>query len=322
MLAALKFVVGAVAKKDFVPALQHFSIQNGIIKGYNGMLSLCSPIPIEALNVRPKALPLVKAIQACKETVAIHMTAGRRLSIKSGSFKALIECFDDEFPSVEPEGELVHLKGELLSVLKLLLPFVGEDASRPWAMGILLSGQSAFATNNVCLVEYWLGYDFPIALNIPKAAIIELLRIGIEPQAIQWAENNVTFHFPEGRWLRTQTYLTNWPQLDRILNGGQLETHGIALSPDFWEALETLAPFADEYGRVFFTNGSASTASDSTAATATFDLPELTAVEACFNLKKFLTLKPIIERIDLSEPSGPCRFIGDRLRGAIVGMRP
>lgn len=318
MLDALKFVAGAVAKKDFVPVLQHFSIRNGRIKGFNGMMSLCCPIPIEALNVQPKALPLIKAVQACKETVAIHMTSGRRLSIKSGPFKALIECIDEDFPSVEPEGELIPLQGELLRVLKLLLPFVGEDASRPWAMGILLQGQSAFATNNVCLVEYWLGYDFPVALNIPKAAINELLRIGIEPTAIQWTENNVTFHYPGERWLRTQTYLTTWPDLNRVLTGG---AQGKPLLPAFWEALETLAPFTDEYDRVFLCNGAVSTGPDPATATAAIDLAELENIAACFNLKKLLTLQPIAATIDLSDSNGPCRFTGDRLRGAIIGMR-
>ena len=44
MLKALKFVQGAVSKKDLVPALTHFRIENGTVRSYNGMLALCTPI--------------------------------------------------------------------------------------------------------------------------------------------------------------------------------------------------------------------------------------------------------------------------------------
>ncbi len=45
MLSALKFVKGAVSTKDYVPALTHFQIKGGRVTGYNGKLSLSSPIP-------------------------------------------------------------------------------------------------------------------------------------------------------------------------------------------------------------------------------------------------------------------------------------
>ena len=237
MLNALRFVQGAVAKKDFVPALQHFRIEGGTIRGYNGMMGLSCPIALN-LYVCPKAIPFIKAIQTCKDTIAIHMTTGGRLGIKSGTFKAFVDCINEPFPEVIPEGEHIELKGDLLGVLKLLPPFIAEDASRPWARGILLRNQSAFATNNVCLIEYWLGYDFPIELNIPKAAVSELLRINEEPTGLQFTESSVTFHFAGQRWLRTQTYSTVWPDLNKILD--QPATL-VPVFPGLWQATEDLA---------------------------------------------------------------------------------
>ena len=73
MLTSLKFVQGAVAKKDFLPALTHFVIENGTVRGYNGMLALCSPIPFD-IACKPKAESLVKAIANCNETVTLSLT--------------------------------------------------------------------------------------------------------------------------------------------------------------------------------------------------------------------------------------------------------
>ncbi len=315
MLDALRFVQGAVAKKDFVPTLQHFRIEGGTIRGYNGMMGLCCPIALD-LNVCPKAAPLIKAIQTCKDTIAIHMTTGGRLGIKSGAFKAFVDCINEPFPEVVPEGRCIELKGELLGVLKLLSPFIAEDASRPWARGILLRNQSAFATNNVCLIEYWLGYDFPVELNIPKAAVSELLRINEEPTGLQFTESSVTFHFAGHRWLRTQTYSTNWPDLASILD----KPSALVPVPEgLWQATEDLAAFVDVLGRVFLRSGTLAT-SQTEGEGAAVEVAGLVA-EGCYSLKQFRLLEPVATLLDLSTFPAPCAFSGDRLRGAIVGMR-
>src|SRR6266478_2176594 len=162
MLEILKFIQGAVSKKDYVPALQHFRIKDGTIQGFNGAIALSSPINLN-LCCNPLAVPFIKAIQTCRDTVQLHLTQSKRLAIKSGSFVAFIECLPDDkdFPTIVPEGDDISIDGELLvSNLKILAPFIAEDASRIWARGILFRGTSAYATNNVILVEKWLGSNF------------------------------------------------------------------------------------------------------------------------------------------------------------------
>ena len=127
MLDTLKFVRGAVAAKDFVPALTHFQIANGFIKGYNGSIGLCSPIELD-LDVKPRAAQFIKAIQTCKSTVQLSLTTNGRLSIKSGAFKAFINCIEEDFPDIKPSGEVVQLDGKLLRAIKVLNKFIAEDA--------------------------------------------------------------------------------------------------------------------------------------------------------------------------------------------------
>lgn len=317
MLSSLKFVQGAVAKKDFVPELTHFHIQGGSIRGYNGMLGLCCPIDLD-LDVCPRATPFIKAIQTCQDTIQLHLTPGGKLSVKSGKFKALIECTSEPFPEVEPEGETVELDGSLLKTLKKLVPFIAEDASRPWARGILLRGQSAFATNNVILIEAWLGYIFPVEINIPRAAVLELLRIGEEPSHLQLTENSVTFHFTGNRWLRTQTYSTEWPDLARILDLPPAAER-LPVPDKLWEALEALDPFTEDTGKVFLSSGVVST-SDGNETGATVEVPDLNAI-GCYNARQLRLLKAIAQVMDFTAYPKPCSFTGDSLRGAIVGMR-
>lgn len=315
MLDALKFVQGAVAKKDFVQALTHFHISGGFIKGYNGSLALCSPIDLD-LEATPKADPFIKAIATCKDTVQLNMTPAGRLSIKSGSFRAFVDCIDEAYPDIQPEGEVLELDGTLLEALKKLNPFIAEDASRQWARGILFRGRSAFATNNVTLVEYWLGYNFPVEVNIPKPAVQELIRIGEEPTKVQVCENSVTFHYASGRWLRTQTYSTQWPDVAKILDRDSTQQ---PFPEGFFEALADLLPFADDLERVYFLNTRmATTPVEGLGASVDLvGLPE----QGIYNIRQLQLLEAVTETIDLSQYPAPCLFYGDRVRGAIVGMR-
>lgn len=317
MLKSLKFVQGAVARKDYVPELTHFHINNGRIQGYNGMISLACPIDLD-LDVCPRATPFIKAIQTCEDTIQLHLTPGGKLSVKSGKFKALIECTKDDFPEVVPEGEVINLDGKLLKTLKKLAPFISEDASRPWSRGILFRGQSAFATNNIVLTEAWLGYQFPVEINVPRAAVMELLRIGEEPHCLQVTENSVTFHFEGNRWLRTQTFTTEWPDLGRVLNMPPTSDR-IPVPEKFWEALESLDPFTEDLGKVFLSPGIIST-SENNEVGAMVEVPELQAV-GCYNARQLLLLKGVAEQVDFTAYPAPCSFVGDAIRGAVVGMR-
>lgn len=318
MLDSLRFVQGAVAKKDFVAALTHFRIHAGTIRGYNGMMALCCPIDLD-LDVCPRAVPFVKAIQTCKDTIAIHMTPTGRLSVKSGAFKAFVECTTEVFPDVEPEGEVIELGGEskILETVKLLMPFIAEDASRPWARGILFRGQSAFATNNVCLIERWVGNNFPVVINIPKAAATELLRIGEEPQKLQMSETSMTFHFSGDRWLRTQSYPIDWPDFGRILD---TPANPLPLPAALFEQIADLAPFVDELGRIHLSDGAITTGVHE-ADGATVEIEGLSGAGGVYNIKQFMLLDGVATSADLTTYPAPALFYGENIRGAIVGMR-
>jgi DNA polymerase III sliding clamp (beta) subunit (PCNA family) len=317
MLKSLKFVSGAINKKDYVQALSHFRIENKIVRGFSGVIGISCPIALD-LDITPNAEQFTKAIQTCQDTIGMHVTKNGKLSIKSGNFKALVNCIEKEsFPEILPDGEFITLNGGFLATIKRLAPFIGDDASRSWARGILFRGQSAFATNNIILVESWLGYKFPVTVNIPKAAIVELLRINEEPERLQVSANRISFHFSGDRWLCSQTYSTEWPDLSRVLNN---ESNAQPMPEGMFEAVESLAPFTDQMERVFFsTEGKISTVlGDEDGASM---LVEAIKFEGCYNYKHLMLLKNIAQKMDFTLYPGPCLFFGDKIRGALIGLR-
>lgn len=315
MLKELKFVQGAVAKKDFLPAMTHFKINRTSISAYNGTLALSAPLPID-LECKPKAAPFVQAIAKCTETVAFTMLNSNRLRIQSGNFKAFVDCIDGDTPHVEPEGEEYFINGEqLLRAFKILIDFIGDDASRPWSNGILLKGQSAFATNNVCLIEYWLGFNFPHVINIPLTAIREIIRVDEIPTFIQIAEKSITFHYPDGKWIRSQLYVNEWPDLSRILDR---PSNPQPLDLRLFEGLETLKPFTNKLGQIFFNENYISTSIEATEG-ASYEIDGYSA-SGIYQIEMLERLNGVATQIDFSTYPAPCMFFGDKLRGAIIGM--
>jgi DNA polymerase III sliding clamp (beta) subunit (PCNA family) len=316
MLAELKFVQGAVAKKELIPTLTHFRIEGGTVRSYNGTLALCCPINLD-IDCTPRAEPFVKAIQNCKDTVTMSMTAAGRLGIKSGSFKAFIECVEEETPHVMPEGEEFEIDGDaLLKALKVISPFIGDDASRPWSNGVLLKGQSAFATNNVSVIEYWVGSTFPIVCNVPKIAIREMIRINEPPERAQVNDQSISFHYSDGRWIRTALLDIRWPDLNKILD---VACDATVIDERIFEGLDSIKPFVDKLERVYITDGVMSTTLVEGEG-ASFEIPDF-PYEGVYQLRILNLLKGIANSIDFTSYPKPCIFYGERLRGAIIGMR-
>lgn len=315
MLKALKFVQGAVAKKDFSPALTHFRISNGRVTGFNGVLALSSPIDID-ITASPKAIPFVKAIERCLDTTTLHITEGGKLAIRSGKFRAFVDCHDDSdaLESVVPEGEDVVFSELIIDGLMKLHPVIGIDASRPWSNGILLRGQSAYATNNIVIGEFWLGHNVP-EINIPAPAITEMLRLGLIPIGTKVSKNSITFFFDGDRWMRTQLLETGWPRIDHILDQtGDFQP----IPPELFQAVETIAPFVSEEGRIYFREGVIST-SPHQGEGAWHEVSGLPPFGA-YHWKHLLHLDGVADVIDFTKHPQPCPFRGERVRGVLLGM--
>lgn len=323
MLDDLKFVVGSVAKKDFVPELTHLKIKHGWAQGFDGTISAATRIELD-LDIMPWATEMVEAVAACKDTIALSMTKTGRLSVKSGTFKCFVPCMEmtDEilqtFPM--PEGEIREVNEQFIETLKALQPFMSDDASRPWAQGIMLDKDYAFATNNVMVAQYYHGIDVPQKVTIPAQAVNGILKRKETVTHIQANDNSLTVWFGREKWIRTQLIEGEFPeQIYGIMEAPGQPPVPFENFPGFFDALETLKRFVDEAGSIHFLDGMLSTTKEEEDGAHI----EVMGIQpgALFNIKYLQILKEAARAVDFTPYPGPCRFAGHnrRLRGVFTG---
>ena len=317
LINAFRFIKGAIAKKDIIEGLTHVTIENGSVRAFNGVMALSSPIPLD-LKCKPKAIPFIKALESCDETIHLSLTKAGKLKVQSGKFKVLIECIEDDIPHVTPEGEYFEIDGEkVYNAIKLLYPFVSDDASKPWSNGIKLEGSIAMATNNVIAIQYWTDSHFPYIVNIPRSFADEVLRIKELPIAAQFNGSSITFHYPNNKWIRSNLLSDNWPKFDSLLD---IECFLEPIPATLFEGLNVVKPFIDKTNRVFFEDGFLKTHLHDEDEGATYEVEGLTKDFHVFNLIMLQKLEGVAEKIDFNSTTRTAIFHGKGLRGVITRM--
>lgn len=316
MLDALKFVQGAVSKKDFVPALSHFQIRMGRITGFNGKISMSAPIALD-IDCHPEAAKFAAAIEQCTETAQLSITKANKLCVRSGKFRANVDILaDDVYPEVFPEGESVDMTGELLPALRIMHEFTTDDASKQWAAGLLLDGNFVYATNNVIIVQHWTETFFPFRINIPRYTVKEMLRIGEEPIRVQATATSITFHYSGERWLRSQVNSIEWPDTEALFAHVEEQESALTDIPDeLFIALDVVESFLGKTKRLWIGDGELRTA-EQDGASYEIDLPTCS-----FNHSMLGLLRGVATRLAFSAWPAPMLFYGKKIRGVIAGMK-
>lgn len=323
ILASLKFVKGAIAKQDHIPILNKFRIKNGRVLGFNGSLAISSPIEMR-LDVAPKALDFVKAIDACGDSpqIALQLAENGKLLVSAKGFRCFVECDNAAlYPDVQPSGIVTSLAGcQILPAFAYLEKFIADDERRPWSCSLLLDQHSAYASNNVVILQYWLGGGFELRnrLAIPSSAIREVLRIGVEPVSIQYDSRSVTFHYKDSRWIRTAVIESPWPDVDRILDNPS-STQPWPFTEELFAALEKILPFTDELNRVYFLGNQVSTLADPSdkGTTVKAICPDF----GVYSAKQLLALRGVADKIAFLDYPASVAFWGKLTRGKISPMR-
>ncbi len=323
MKKILDFVKGAVSTKDLIPVLTNFHFYSGRVQGGNGRITidapLDAPLDLGGVDITVPAVPFLRAVDACGGAPVLNITEGGRLTMKKGKFRSVLPLSDStSFPlqTLEWEGHRDWKPGSgLIKILRTIRPFIGEDASRPWACGVLFSDGYLYATNNVVMVR--IPYTMPegTQMNLPSYAVDELLRIGEDPERMLFDENKAAFHYGD-RWMRSNLFDVAWPDVSKFFDEAALDPVPEGLR----EAVEKIRPFCQDSKFPIITmnsEGVHTAEGDMGASVEGYELPD-----SKYRAEPLQLVLTHAKRIDLSKYPGPVPFVGDNgLEGVMIGVK-
>jgi hypothetical protein len=313
LLDALKFCQLA-AHSIGQPYQSHIRLDQGRAIAFDGVLAAGMVVPNET-SACPHLGQLVSALSRCGEQVGITQVDFERLSVRSGPFKAVVDCIDPaSVPPIAPDAPALAVDARLLRALARAALLAADASQEVVTASVWLTSQYAYGTNKAALFRFEHGFNLPGDLVIPKTAINALVKSGKEITHIGASSNSATFWFDDGSWLRTQLYTDPWPTAAVLSILGE-RTAPTTMPVNFFEAIEAVKPFSP-MGNVYFTTSGVCSHNDE-AKGAKYDVSDLNP-GLCFNSAFLLMFEPHAETIDMHSVSQKLYAFGADFAGVIL----
>lgn len=319
LAVAIEFIKAAQVNKDTdVAHMSHCRIANGFAVAFDGVVAMGHPVEEVDLSLCPQTHKLGAALSRCKSALSITQMANNSLSIRSGSFRAVIPCLNPAaLPFAGPDPRVGDLTPDIQEGFALLNPIIRGAGTTVVESSLLLNNNSMVATDRNIMVEYWHGVNLPDGLVIPKVAVTAVARIKSPPVGIGVGHRTVTFWYDNGAWLRTQLYGEEWPDIKRVIDRG--DKHACNPPPPaMYEAVAATLPHSAD-GAVHFTDKGVASHSVADVGSS-YELGGLPSGVA-FSGALLLEVEKYANVVDLAGVGGVSYFFGDRTRGALAQRR-
>jgi hypothetical protein len=243
--------------------------------------------------------------------------SGQDLTIKSGRLKATIQCVDGEPPALPAMPEVWKpAPPSLVPALKLAAPFLGEQG---WSAGVRLMDGRVTAIKNTAGIDIAVpGLELEPSL-LPAEAAAFVIEQGA-PESYVREGGSLMFLWSDGRWARCQLLAAEMPEVvEKILDGAGEEAP-IEITSEWREAFADAAALSDGVvsfapNRLFSGRGAGrgvveiETAGLPADFVSHWQVPVLEPVLAC------------AARWNPAAYPRPALFVGEGLRGVVIGIR-
>lgn len=205
------WITDALSAKNIAREMTHYRVESGEIRATDGRLTAGHPFdhPGPFLVPGSEFEKLVRRMpDDCTLTVkedSIVLRSGR----SSGNIKTLpVEQWS--YPGIDEDGWQDAPEG-LIDVLKKIRPFVSDNATQAWALGVALQYGYAYATNNIAIAGARIDSVGDINCILPVWAVDFIVDRSEGLESWQWTANYVAFRWANGAWMRAQLIDSTFP---------------------------------------------------------------------------------------------------------------
>jgi len=322
--AALEFIFPAYKEKpQGAPYPSFCRMGNQQIVAFDGIVALGHPID-EDIAICPHLGRLNDAIKKAGETLNLTELDSGRLSIKGDNLRVIVPCVDPvTIPAVMPDIQCGIVDNRIREGMAAVTGVIKEgDANTRWIeTAALLRANTIFATNGHLCFEFFHGIDLPPGLTLPKLALTAVIKTGKALTGFGFSPKTVTFYFEDGAWLKSQMFVEEYPNVDRLLSEhiGRLQPSDLPECPaGLFEAIEAVKPHAEGAG-VYLGPGVVKSHSQADVG-ADYSVEGLSGYHVV-NADYMKLIAPHAQRLDLNHSETAAIFYGERIRGVLMKMR-
>lgn len=311
LINALKFIKPAQAKAGTVQQI-YSMISGHWLAASNGILTIGVKIQ-EDLTACPHSYDLLEALGNCEGDLSITQLSARNLSIKSGNFKAIIECCEpSELTITGPDSNVAQINNQIKFAIDVVMPLAIEGAMNAAYSAVCLQAGSAVATNGSALIEAWHGVDLPPGLMLPKAAALAVARSGKALTGFGYSSSSATFWFEDGSFIKAQLYKERFPEYKHILDRAR---NLWLVKKEFMHAVKAIAAFSRNE-IIYMDKGLLSSREGESTSFKTEGLPDGMA----FNAKFLMLCEHAIKHIAFDKANNELHFSADNVRGCLKAV--
>jgi hypothetical protein len=155
---------------------------------------------------------------------------------------------------------------------------------------------------------------FPEPIVIPVDIADQIVRMNMEPTAVQTTDRAITFYFENGAWVRSQLLTDPWPPVEEVI---KQPIQDMVLVPEgFADNVKRLGGFVTDDNTVHV-NGTLLSTTLEDGEGAHFDLG-VALGDGAFNIRVLSRIAVVATRVNLN--ARPAVFTAPGLRGVAVAM--
>ena len=202
----IDWLTDALSTKNIAREMTHYRVGGREIKATDGRITAGHPWPTEDQYLVPgtefekivRRMPGDPRVEVEKDHIKV--VSGR----SRGAIRTMpLEQWD--YPGVDTNA-WTDLPEGLIGALRALRPFVSDNATHAWSLGVALDDGWAYATNNIVLA----GVRLPSLDGRESQSIVPVWAIDFivdrAEDLVEWAwtEYYIGFRWKNGAWMRSQ----------------------------------------------------------------------------------------------------------------------
>lgn len=320
MRETISWIKEAISSKDIVKGMNYYNVGEGEIRATNGNITAGHPWEHTDHAFLVPGDDFEKVLDRMKGELKVEYD-GVTLKIKAGRLKSEIQTLQRDlwqYPGVD-DVEWLICPDNLLSVFERLIPFVSENGSQNWSVGIALQGGWAFATNNVSLagVQYQGAED--IDLLIPIWAVKFMVAAKKPPIHWAWTKDYLAFEWENGAWLRSNLLDGVFPpQAVKLIKEASVADTTTEVTDEFKDAFNRVCVKDDQ--EVIIGPKEMISTFGNTVMSEEFEMVDVDH-ESRWSVKHLRLVMSVATWWSPGDHPRPCAFQGEGICGLILGKK-